>query len=110
MTRLKKKAYAAAGVDIALGNLVKRGLQEKVKTTFGPEVLGRIGAFGKAGRGRNHRLGDAGLVHIFERIAQIPIEPAGISADAISRRRIDQEGRIEMMVEIDGTARRRGRP
>ena len=46
MTRLKKKAYAAAGVDIALGNLVKRGLQEKVKTTFGPEVLGRIGAFG----------------------------------------------------------------
>jgi phosphoribosylformylglycinamidine cyclo-ligase len=46
MTRPKKKAYAAAGVDIALGNLVKRGLQDKVKTTFGPEVLGRIGAFG----------------------------------------------------------------
>jgi phosphoribosylformylglycinamidine cyclo-ligase len=46
MIRPKKKAYAAAGVDIALGNLVKRGLQEKVKTTFGPEVLGRIGAFG----------------------------------------------------------------
>jgi phosphoribosylformylglycinamidine cyclo-ligase len=46
MTRTKKKAYAAAGVDIALGNLVKRGLQDKVKTTFGPEVLGRIGAFG----------------------------------------------------------------
>src|SRR6266404_5974194 len=39
MTRLKRKAYAAAGVDIALGNLVKRGLQEKVQTTFGPEVL-----------------------------------------------------------------------
>jgi phosphoribosylformylglycinamidine cyclo-ligase len=46
MTRPKKKAYAAAGVDIALGNLVKRGLQDKVRTTFGPEVLGRIGAFG----------------------------------------------------------------
>ena len=46
MSRPKKKAYAAAGVDIALGNLVKRGLQDKVKTTFGPEVLGRIGAFG----------------------------------------------------------------
>jgi phosphoribosylformylglycinamidine cyclo-ligase len=46
MIRPKKKAYAAAGVDIALGNLVKRGLQDKVKTTFGPEVLGRIGAFG----------------------------------------------------------------
>jgi phosphoribosylformylglycinamidine cyclo-ligase len=42
----KKKAYAAAGVDIALGNRVKRGLQDKVKTTFGPEVLGRIGGFG----------------------------------------------------------------
>ena len=46
MIRPKKKAYAAAGVDIALGNLVKRGLQDRVKTTFGPEVLGRIGAFG----------------------------------------------------------------
>jgi phosphoribosylformylglycinamidine cyclo-ligase len=46
MTLPKKKAYAAAGVDIALGNRVKRGLQEKVKTTFGPEVLGRIGGFG----------------------------------------------------------------
>jgi phosphoribosylformylglycinamidine cyclo-ligase len=42
----KKKAYAAAGVDIALGNRVKLGLQEKVKTTFGPEVLGKIGGFG----------------------------------------------------------------
>jgi phosphoribosylformylglycinamidine cyclo-ligase len=41
-----KKAYAAAGVDIALGNRVKRGLQEKVRSTFGPEVLGRIGGFG----------------------------------------------------------------
>lgn len=46
MTLPKKKAYAAAGVDIALGNRVKQGLQEKVKTTFGPEVLGRIGGFG----------------------------------------------------------------
>ena len=46
MTRPKKKAYAAAGVDIALGNRVKRGLQARVKTTFGPEVLGRIGGFG----------------------------------------------------------------
>jgi phosphoribosylformylglycinamidine cyclo-ligase len=46
MIRPKKKAYAAAGVDVALGNLVKRGLQDKVRTTFGPEVLGRIGAFG----------------------------------------------------------------
>jgi phosphoribosylformylglycinamidine cyclo-ligase len=42
----KRKAYAAAGVDIDLGNRVKKGLQEKVRTTFGPEVLGRIGGFG----------------------------------------------------------------
>jgi phosphoribosylformylglycinamidine cyclo-ligase len=42
----KKKAYAAAGVDIALGNQVKQGLQEKVQRTFGPEVLGHIGGFG----------------------------------------------------------------
>jgi phosphoribosylformylglycinamidine cyclo-ligase len=41
-----KKAYAAAGVDIDLGNRVKKGLQEKVRSTFGPEVLGRIGGFG----------------------------------------------------------------
>jgi phosphoribosylformylglycinamidine cyclo-ligase len=42
----KRKAYASAGVDIDLGNRVKEGLQEKVRTTFGPEVLGRIGGFG----------------------------------------------------------------
>jgi phosphoribosylformylglycinamidine cyclo-ligase len=42
----QKKAYAAAGVDIALGNRVKKGLQDKVRSTYGPEVLGRIGGFG----------------------------------------------------------------
>ena len=42
----KKKAYAAAGVDIDLANRVKLGLQQKVRTTFGPEVLGKIGGFG----------------------------------------------------------------
>jgi phosphoribosylformylglycinamidine cyclo-ligase len=42
----KSKAYAEAGVDIELGNRVKKGLQEKVRTTFGPEVLGKIGGFG----------------------------------------------------------------
>jgi phosphoribosylformylglycinamidine cyclo-ligase len=45
-TAVKKKAYAAAGVDVALSNQVKSGLQEKLKRTFGPEVLGRIGGFG----------------------------------------------------------------
>ena len=43
---VKRKAYASAGVDIDLGNRVKKGLQEKVSVTFGPEVLGRIGGFG----------------------------------------------------------------
>ena len=42
----KKKAYAAAGVDVDLGNRVKRGIQAMVKATHGPEVLGRIGGFG----------------------------------------------------------------
>jgi phosphoribosylformylglycinamidine cyclo-ligase len=41
-----KKAYAAAGVDVDLGNTVKRGIQALVKGTHGPEVLGRIGGFG----------------------------------------------------------------
>ena len=41
-----KKAYAAAGVDVDLGNRVKRGIQALVKGTHGPEVLGRIGGFG----------------------------------------------------------------
>ena len=42
----KKKAYAAAGVDVDLGNQVKSGIQALVKGTHGPEVLGRIGGFG----------------------------------------------------------------
>ncbi len=41
-----KKAYAAAGVDVDLGNRVKSGIQALVKGTHGPEVLGKIGGFG----------------------------------------------------------------
>ena len=41
-----KKAYARAGVDVDLGNLVKRKIQTRVKSTHGPEVLGKIGGFG----------------------------------------------------------------
>lgn len=41
-----KKAYARAGVDVDLGNLVKRKIQERVRSTHGPEVLGKIGGFG----------------------------------------------------------------
>ena len=42
----KKKAYAAAGVDVDLGNRVKSGIHALVKGTHGPEVLGKIGGFG----------------------------------------------------------------
>jgi phosphoribosylformylglycinamidine cyclo-ligase len=43
---MRKKAYARAGVDVDLGNRLKRKIQQLVRTTHGPEVLGRIGGFG----------------------------------------------------------------
>src|ERR1700720_594453 len=47
MSKVQKgKAYAAAGVDIDLGNRLKKGLHDRVRSTHGPEVLGRIGGFG----------------------------------------------------------------
>jgi phosphoribosylformylglycinamidine cyclo-ligase len=46
MTKRKKKAYARAGVDVDLGNLVKQRIQSRVKGTHGPEVLGKVGGFG----------------------------------------------------------------
>ena len=42
----EEKAYARAGVDVDLGNLVKRKIQGRVRSTHGPEVLGKIGGFG----------------------------------------------------------------
>lgn len=42
----RRKAYAQAGVDVDLGNLVKRRIQARVQSTHGPEVLGKIGGFG----------------------------------------------------------------
>ena len=45
-TKNRNKAYASAGVDVDLGNLVKRRIQSRVKSTHGPEVLGKIGGFG----------------------------------------------------------------
>ncbi len=42
----KQKAYAAAGVDVDLGNRLKGGIQQLVRRTHGPEVLGKIGGFG----------------------------------------------------------------
>ena len=48
MKSLRKttKAYALAGVDVDLGNRVKRQIQRLVRSTHGPEVLGKIGGFG----------------------------------------------------------------
>jgi phosphoribosylformylglycinamidine cyclo-ligase len=41
----KRKAYARAGVDVDLGNTLKRGIQSLVRQTHGPQVLGKIGGF-----------------------------------------------------------------
>jgi len=41
-----KKAYARAGVDVDLANMLKRGIGALVRQTHGPQVLGKIGGFG----------------------------------------------------------------
>ncbi len=61
-TQQKKKAYAAAGVDVDLGNRVKSGIQALVKGTHGPEVLGRIGGFGGLFRPNLKKMKDPVLV------------------------------------------------
>lgn len=42
----KTKAYARAGVDVDLGNKLKRRIQSLVRQTHGPQVLSKIGGFG----------------------------------------------------------------
>jgi phosphoribosylformylglycinamidine cyclo-ligase len=42
----KQKAYARAGVDVDLGNRLKRQIQGLVRQTHGPQVLGKVGGFG----------------------------------------------------------------
>jgi phosphoribosylformylglycinamidine cyclo-ligase len=42
----KQKAYARAGVDVDLGNRLKRRIQSLIKRTHGRQVLGKIGGFG----------------------------------------------------------------
>ena len=42
----RKKAYASAGVDVELGNRLKREIQSFLKGTHGPQVLGKVGSFG----------------------------------------------------------------
>jgi phosphoribosylformylglycinamidine cyclo-ligase len=41
-----KKAYARAGVDVDLGNKLKRRIQSLVGQTHGSQVLGKVGGFG----------------------------------------------------------------
>ena len=43
---MKRKAYAAAGVDIDLGNQVKAALPQLLASTHRREVLGQVGGFG----------------------------------------------------------------
>jgi phosphoribosylformylglycinamidine cyclo-ligase len=43
---MKQKAYAAAGVDIDLGNKVKAILPQLLASTYRREVLGKVGGFG----------------------------------------------------------------
>src|SRR5512139_1151218 len=43
---MKKNAYAAAGVDIDLGNRVKATLPQLLAATHRREVLGKVGGFG----------------------------------------------------------------
>jgi phosphoribosylformylglycinamidine cyclo-ligase len=43
---MKQKAYAAAGVDIDLGNRVKSDLPKMLAATHRREVLGKVGGFG----------------------------------------------------------------
>ena len=40
------KAYARAGVDVDLGNRLKRNIHRLVRQTHGPQVLGKMGGFG----------------------------------------------------------------
>ena len=44
--KMKQKAYAAAGVDIDLGNQVKSTLPALLASTHRREVLGKVGGFG----------------------------------------------------------------
>src|SRR5438874_8121639 len=59
---MKKKAYARAGVDVDLGNKLKRRIQSLVKQTHGPRVLGKIGGFGGLFRANFPGMGDPVLI------------------------------------------------
>jgi phosphoribosylformylglycinamidine cyclo-ligase len=58
----KRKAYARAGVDVDLGNKLKRQIQSLVTATHGPQVLGKIGGFGGLFRANFRSMRDPVLV------------------------------------------------
>src|SRR5437763_2060737 len=67
MSRLRymtetRKAYARAGVDVDLGNKLKRRIQSLVRQTHGPQVLGKIGGFGGLFRANFIAMADLVLV------------------------------------------------
>jgi phosphoribosylformylglycinamidine cyclo-ligase len=57
-----KKSYARAGVDVDLGNKLKRRIQSLVRQTHGPRVLSKIGGFGGLFRANFSRMRDPVLV------------------------------------------------
>src|SRR5437764_15306639 len=57
-----KKAYARAGVDVDLGNQLKRKIHGLVRQTHGPEVLGEVGGFGGLFAAGFARMGEPVLV------------------------------------------------
>ncbi len=61
-TDTKTKAYAHAGVDVHLGNRLKRQIHRLVRGTHGPQVLGKIGGFGGLFRARFGQMRDPILV------------------------------------------------
>jgi phosphoribosylformylglycinamidine cyclo-ligase len=61
-TKRKTKAYASAGVDVDLGNRLKKNIQRLVRVTHGPEVLGKVGGFGGLFRARFGGMRDPVLV------------------------------------------------
>ena len=59
---MTRKAYAAAGVDVDLGNKLKGNIHSLVRQTHGRQVLGRIGGFGGLFRARFGDMRDPVLV------------------------------------------------
>jgi phosphoribosylformylglycinamidine cyclo-ligase len=57
-----KKAYARAGVDVDLGNRLKRRIHSLVRQTHGPQVLGKIGGFGGLFRAKFPKMREPVLV------------------------------------------------